>query len=224
LKIWEIEERQGTPIFIQNESFEVAIAENNAGHRIPEVNAFNLRRFAALDLIFGHHDQDMKQYLESHAMPAREYDWFMAHGDREHVVLGIDHYPTCVHRYKNKTTVDETPDAPNKLYELVHAYWERYQMPMLHTETNGWPQHAVALCQKTYEAINRLRQEGYPVLGMGWYGDEYQVGWHYAMFGPMSFEESPVGLFYKGDLQPVGELFGELAKQGLGPFPQEVVE
>jgi beta-glucosidase/6-phospho-beta-glucosidase/beta-galactosidase len=218
VKIWEIEERQGLPIFIQNESFEIAIAEDGAGHRMPEVNAFNLRRFAALDLIFGHYDPAMKYYLESHGMPTLEYDWFMDHGDRGQVVLGIDHYPTCVHRYHGETTVDETPSAPYKLYDLVQVYWDRYQLPMLHTETNAWPAHAVELAQKTYDVINRLRQEGYPIVGMGWYGDEYQVGWHFALYGPLSFEESPVGLFYKGELQPVGKLFSQFAKYGLTPL------
>jgi beta-glucosidase/6-phospho-beta-glucosidase/beta-galactosidase len=215
--VWKEERREKRPVFVQNESFEVAIA-SRASHREREADRFNVRRFAGLDLIFGHWDEIMRWYLLSHGMTDSEYKWFMEKGNDRDTVLGIDHYPTCVHKYGKRATVDATPDEPYRLYELVKVYWQRYKLPMLHTETNGWPMHAVQICQKTYNVLNHLRQEGYPVLGMGWYGDEYQVGWHYAMFGPLSFEESPVGLYYKGELQPVGKLFEEYAKKGLQPL------
>ncbi|MDQ3076867.1 MAG: family 1 glycosylhydrolase [bacterium] len=217
-RIWEKDNKEGQPIFIQNESFEVAIAEDTAGHRMPEVNAFNLRRFAALDLIFGHRDETMKAYMNQHNLPDIDYEWCMEHGNTRNTVLGIDHYPTNIHRYKEKIIVDERHDAPFRLADLVVIYWDRYHLPMLHTETNAWPDHALDMCKKTYEVINTLRELGYPVLGMGWYGDEYMVGWHYALHGPLSHEESPTGLFYKGEIQPVGTLFGSLAKKGFDPM------
>jgi hypothetical protein len=219
-RVWQAEQRSGHPVFVQNESFEMVIVEDDAGHRVPEANAFNVRRFAALDLIFGFRDPVMKEYMLRHGFSEIDYEWCMEHGTFENHVLGIDHYPTAVHRYGKEISVDETPDAPSKLYDIVKVYWDRYLLPMLHTETNGWPAHAVKICQDTYDTINKLRAEGYPVLGMGWYGDEYQVGWHYALHGPLSFEESPVGLFYKGELQPVGKRFGELAKKGLVPLKE----
>jgi beta-glucosidase/6-phospho-beta-glucosidase/beta-galactosidase len=220
-RVWAVDHRPGLPVFIQNESFEVALVDEGADHRQPEANAFNMRRFAGLDLIFGHRQELMKKYMLEHGFADIDYEWCMEHGSTKNTILGIDHYPTCVHRYKNQTTVDEDPTAPSKLYELAKVYWDRYKIPMLHTETNAWPDHAVNICRKTYDAINKLRQEGYPVLGMGWYGDEYQVGWHYALYGPLSHQESPVGLFYKGELQPVGKLFGELAKKGLGEIGEK---
>lgn len=216
-KVWTEERRENRPVFIQNESFEVAVAIKGSG-READAALFNMQRFAALDLMFGCDDALLHTYVTRFGLSEEEYQWFMSNGNFRDTILGIDHYPTCVHLYKKKTTVDERPEAPLKLYELVKVYWERYKMPMLHTETNAWPVHAIALCQKTYDVINQLREEGYPVLGMGWYGDEYQVGWHYALYGPLSHEESPVGLHYKGELQPVGELFRDLAKKGLSPI------
>lgn len=215
-KVWKEEHRKDTPVYIQNESFEIAIA-SRFSNRQAEAERFNLRRYVGLDLIFGHEDPAVAQYLKMHGVKTEEYAWFMQHGTKRNTVLGIDHYPTCVHKYGKKTTVDATPLEPYKLYHLVKMYWERYHMPLLHTETNGWPDHAVSICQKTYDVINKLRKEGYPILGMGWYGDEYQVGWHFALFGPLSFEESPVGLSYKGVVQPVGKLFSEFVKKGLVP-------
>jgi beta-glucosidase len=216
-EVWKEGKRSGSPVFVQNESFEVAIASSSSNRR-DEALQFNMRRFAGLDLIFGLADPQMKKYLLAHGLSDKEYEWFIKHGSLQDTVLGIDHYPTCVHRYRKHTTVDESPRSSSKLYRLVKEYWERYHLPMLHTETNAWPSHAVNICKKTYEVINKLRSEGYPVLGMGWYGDEYQVGWHFALYGPLSFEESPVGLYYKGKIQPVGKLFQKLAEDGLVPL------
>lgn len=214
-KVWENEKRGGFPVFVQNESFEIAIVTAPFGQRFVEANAFNQRRFSALDLIFGHRDDASRDYMLQHGLSQHDYEWFMEHGNTENTVLGIDHYPTCVHLYEGETTVDEDLMAPYKLYDLTKAYWDRYRLPLMHTETNAWPRNAVKMAQKTFDIINRLRDEGYPVLGMGWYGDEYQVGWHYALHGPLSYQESPVGLYYKGELQPVGKLFSDLLKKGL---------
>src|SRR3989344_1178782 len=213
--IWKDENRPGFPIFMQNESFEVATAVHTS--REQEAHRFNLRRFAALDLIFGKHDESMRDYLISQGLTEEEYSWFMIHGTREHTILGIDHYPTCIHLLEENTTINCDPTHPFQLYTLIIDYWNRYQLPLIHTETNGWPKHALDICKKTYDTISQLRVEGYPILGMGWYGDEYQVGWHHALVGPRSYEENQVGLFYKGDIQPVGILFSKIAKKGFPP-------
>ncbi|MDP3881357.1 MAG: family 1 glycosylhydrolase [Nanoarchaeota archaeon] len=215
-RIWKEEQRPGMPVFVQNESFEVSLAEHPS--RQEEALRFNLRRFAALDLILGKEDERMRNYLISQGMTEEEYSWFMVNGYKGNTILGIDHYPTCVHILEEKNTINCDPLHPYQLYTLVVEYSQRYKLPLLHTETNGWPDHALSICQKTYDVIAQLRTEGYQILGMGWYGDEYQVGWHHALVGPRSREENHVGLFYRGKIQPVGILFGELAKKGFPPI------
>ncbi len=212
-QLWVEEDRPDSPIYIQNESFEVAIAAPGCG-RENEVKRFNLRRFAPIDLILGYRDGAMKEYLLSQGMSEYSYEWFMQNGQMDKTVLGIDHYPTCVHTFEKDRVIDHNPQQPYQLAEVVRTYWERYPLPLLHTEVNGWPNFAVDLCQKTYDTLNQLRHEGYPVLGMGWYGDELQVGWHVAMRGPQAQEENPVGLFYKGQPQPVASHFQHLVNQG----------
>ena len=62
--------------------------------------------------------------------------------------------------------------------------------------------------------LRKLKDHGYPVIGMSWFGDEVQVGWHYALTGPNGKEETLAGLFYKGKEQPVAAYFCELMKKG----------
>ncbi len=215
-QVWVDENRSTELLFVQNESFEVAMAAAGSG-REAEARRFNLRRFAALDLIFGNEDPIMSQYLIEHGLSQTEYDWFMEHGDSTKTILGIDHYPWCVYILSPNEAMELDPLVRYQLYELCKVYWQRYKMPLLHTEINGVPELAVALCQKTYDVVKQLREEGYPIVGMGWYGDEYQVGWQSTMVGNDKYAEYPVGLYYKGELQPVAALFHDLAAQGLTP-------
>lgn len=215
-KVWREENRADYPIFVQNESFEVSLSKHES--RKAEVERFNLRKFAALDLIFGTHQSSMRDYLTQQGMSEEEYSWFMTQGNKERIILGVDHYPMCVHLYEENAITNCDPLYPNQLREVMLEYWDRYHLPLLHTETNAWPDHAVKSCQETFAIISKLREEGYPVLGMGWYGDEYQVGWHHALTGPHAFEETPVGLFYKGKPQPVSECFANHIQKGFPPI------
>lgn len=213
-QVWKEEKRTQEIFYVQNESFEKATAGKDSG-REREVQMFHTRRFVCLDLIFGNRDPKMEAYLLAQGMNKSQYEWFMAHGRSDKTILGIDHYPHCVYTYNKDHTISHRPSDPYKLYDIVKEYWNRYPLPLLHTEVNGWPEHAVDICKNTYNAMLRLKNENYPVVGMGWYGDDLQIGWHVAMRGKQGFEETPVGLFYKGQPQPVSVLFKQLAEQGL---------
>jgi len=136
----------------------------------------------------------------------------MEHGKTTGTILGIDHYPWCVYHLGTSTDITLDPLESYQLYELAKVYWSRYKLPLLHTEINALPELAVKLCKKTYDILTRLSEEGYPIVGMGWYGDEYQVGWQSLL---RSYEEYPVGLHYRGQIQPVALVFKQLQEQGL---------
>lgn len=215
--VWKEEGRPDEPIYLQNESFELAIAVPGS-YREAEARRFNVRRFTLLDLILGNNDEEMREYLLSQGLNAAEYDWFMEHGTTKGTILGIDHYPWCIHEFHQDHTVDHDITKPYRLFELIEEYWKRYPLPMLHTEVNAKAENSIAMCQQTYDILAKLRQEGYPVLGMAWYGDDVQIGWESILKGEKGFDEYPVGLFYKGEPQPVADLFGELAEKGLPQF------
>ena len=224
-RVWRDEHRPGAPIFLQNDSFEEAIAVPGSG-REAEVDRFNLARFVALDLAFGHRDTELRDYVLGEGLPTDAYEWFMQAGSTDNTLLGIDHYPWCVHTYVADGITHDGPSSPSRLVPIVIAYAERYGMQdrLLHTEVNGPPSCATALCRRTYQDIATLRRLGYAVHGMGWYGDEVQVGWQDQLSGPNRYAEYPVGLFRNGQPQPVATVFGRLARQGLphiaaGPAP-----
>ncbi len=123
-----------------------------------------------------------------------------------------------MHSFEADRTIDHGALDRSELYDVTKEYWDRYPLPLLHTEVNAWPEHADRVCKDTFDTLTRLRQEGYPVLGFAWYGDELQVGWHVALSGPKSYEETPVGLFYKGQPQPVARLFLHFLYRGFPAF------
>jgi hypothetical protein len=223
-----IEERthDNPPVFVLNESFEKYVLGEGCNRQF-DVDNLNLSHLAALDLIFGHHCEASKRYLLNQGLSEGEHQWFMDNGTKERFVLGIDYYFWCV------KTVSETSISPNlpliplqfvnveyQLYEMAKERCERYGLiPLLHTEFNAWEENAEEMCLETYEVMKQLRAEGYPILGMSWYGDELQVGWHWILSGPHAFEESRVGLFYKGTHQPVADVFAKCSQKGLPPFP-----
>jgi dTDP-4-dehydrorhamnose reductase len=212
-QIWQDEQRPGEPIFLQNDSFEVAILGEFSSRR-NEVELFNsCYRFSALDLIFGHRDSLMQDYFLSRGMTKDEYEWFMENGDPRQTILGIDHYPWCVHDFHEDWIFHHDRRTPYRLYDLIKEYWKRYPLPLMHAEVNAWPEEALQICQETYDHLTRLVAEGYPVAGMAWYGDESQMDWHN---GLRTFnEETPVGLFRNGKPQEVARLFCALAQRGL---------
>jgi hypothetical protein len=218
-RAWRETQRPGAPVFVQNESFEEAIAGPGSG-RLEEVRRFNLARFVALDLAFGHDDPQLRDYVLGEGLPAEEYAWFMEQGDTEGVLLGIDHYPACVHTYERDRIVHHDASSPSHLVPLVRLYADRYGMAdrLVHTEVNGPPGNATMLCQRTYDELVALRSLGYRIGGMTWYGDEVQIGWQDLLTGPNAHAEYPVGLFHHGHAQPVARLFRTLARRG---FPSQ---
>lgn len=215
--VWQAEKRQDEPIFFQNESFEFTIAAFGSGQE-RQAETFNTERFAATDLIFGHHDPKLEQYLVEQGLPQAEYDWFMAHGNKLRTVFGIDYYPWSVNQLDQNGRRPHDPHLSEALYVLAIQYYQRYQMPLLHTEVNALPELAVDVCLRTHEVLGNLREIGYPILGMSWFGDDLQIGWQSALLAPNGDDEFRVGLFYKGKTEPVGQLFSRLAKIGLPPL------
>lgn len=213
-QVWREEKRGGEPLFFQNESFEIAIATPNSKREL-EAENFNLSRFAALDLMFAHADPAIKRFLHEHGLSPADFDWFMKMGSKKRTILGIDYYPWSVNQLEKDSTRAADPKLAEALFVLVLEYYKRYRMPLLHTEVNAENGLAAEICQRTFDCLKGLRQAGVPILGMSWFGDDLQVGWQSALIGDRGKDEFRVGLFYKGEAEPVAKLFAKLARQGL---------
>ncbi len=206
--VWEKEKREGEPIFFQNESFEKCFeGHHGSTQEVAKIN--HVLRFAALDLMFGHHDQKVKEYLLEKGIKEVEYEWCMKHGNTKNVVLGIDFYPTCVQKLEHHKTCLNHDSHSSLFVEVAKEYWYRYKLLMYHMEINGSPKVARVYCHHTFTAIQRLKEEGYPILsGMTWFGDNNFCGWDSCLFCK---HLNPVGLYNHNHKRRIASYFQRLS-------------
>jgi beta-glucosidase/6-phospho-beta-glucosidase/beta-galactosidase len=199
-------------IYIVNESFERAIAMPDSG-REQEAEDFNTFKFVSMDLAFGHYNERAKRWLLTRGMDEKEYDWFMENGSKVRRVVGVDKYRWTEHElHAGGNNRDYGFNDPDHLDELVIEAYERWGMPIVHTETNAWPEHAAQECERTYKIMDTLQKVGYPIPGkLGWYGEESQTDWQHALM-PKG-EETPVGLWRNGQPQPALEVMQKIVSQ-----------
>jgi beta-glucosidase/6-phospho-beta-glucosidase/beta-galactosidase len=155
----------------------------------------NERRFLPLDLLYAHPvHEDMRAYLHQHGMPAEEYAWFMQQDVRRRAILGVDYYEW------NEKLIDSTGHAQalGELfgwYAIAGQYYQRYQRPMMHTETNRMDaREGPRWLWRQWHNVQLIRQTGVPVVGFTWYSLTDQVDWDIALREPLG-NVNPVGLF-----------------------------
>jgi beta-glucosidase/6-phospho-beta-glucosidase/beta-galactosidase len=155
----------------------------------------NERRFLALDLLYARGVRaDMREYLLQNGMPAEEYAWFMQQDVGARAILGVDYYEW------NEKLIDASGDA-RALGELfgwfviARQYYERYQRPMMHTETNRLDaRDAPRWLWRQWHNVQLMRQSGVPIVGFTWYSLTDQIDWDIALREPLG-NVNPVGLF-----------------------------
>lgn len=170
-------------LFFQSESAEYFHASSPAAIKPAEIR--NSQRFLSLDLNYGRRvDSEMYEYLMDNGMTRREYHFFLENQIRRHCVMGTDYYVTNEHR----VYPDGVILASGEIFgyaEITRQYYERYHMPVMHTETNlteGPGGHeAVDWLWKEWANVLRLRNVGIPVLGFTWYSITDQVDWDTAL-------------------------------------------
>ncbi len=96
----------------------------------------NARRFLSLDLNYGRRvDSDMYEYLLVNGMTRSEYHFFLDNNLKHHCIMGNDYYVTNEHRvyaFGNTCAFGEI-----FCYSVItNQYYERYQLAVMHTDTN----------------------------------------------------------------------------------------
>ncbi|HLL60396.1 MAG TPA: family 1 glycosylhydrolase [Candidatus Nitrosocosmicus sp.] len=207
-KVWRDENRSASLYFFQNESFEKAYG---TGASLKKANEFNqVKKFIALDLFLGHKDKNVKNFLLEHNISDEKYEWFMNHGNKNNVVLGIDYYPTCIQTITDSEILYGHDIRTFHLIEVIKEYYQRYKLPLFHMEINAINKTAKQICQKTFNALNLLRVQGYPIIpGMTWYGDDNFCGWDSFLH---CTHINHVGLYNKNIRMPIANFFSKLAK------------
>lgn len=212
-------------IFIQSESTEYFHAEHPAAE---ERSAFfNEKRFLSLDLNYGRDvNARIYRYLSDHGMSPQEYDFFMAHGAhrKRHCVMGNDYYVTNEHLVPPG---DEPIHASGEIfgyYVLTRQYFDRYHLPVMHTETNlADADRATAWLWKEWANMLRLKADGVPIIGFTWYSLIDQVDWDTAL-REANGRINPLGLYdMDRQIRPVGEAYRRLVEQWREILPVESI-
>ncbi len=198
-------------IFIQSESSQYFHPEG------PDCEAparrYNEKRFLALDLSYGHHvNATIYEFLLDNGMTRDEYHWFLQHSVRSRCVMGTDYYELN----ENLVHADGTTSASGEIlgyHPITLQYFNRYRLPVMHTETNHAEPDAVRWLYKEWANVHRLRQDGVPLIGFTWYSLQDQVDWDTGL-RENNGTVNPLGLCdLDRKLRPVGKAYKKLISQ-----------
>ncbi len=183
-------------IFIFSESTEYV--HPGSPDMVPHALFMNERRFLSLDLLFGHDvSATMFRYLLNAGMTAEEYVWFRDQRDlRSHCIMGTDYYITNEHVIRSDGTTIGAGDVYG-YYVITRQYYDRYRLPVMHTETNRTAASAVEWLWKEWMNLLRLREDGVPVVGFTWFGLVDMMDWDTALTQQRG-KVNPVGLYTLG--------------------------
>ncbi len=198
-------------VFIQSESSQYF----HAKHPNCEDHArrYNEKRFLALDLTYGHHvNATIYEYLLDNGMTRDEYHWFLQHHMRSRCIMGNDYYETN----ENLVEADGSISLSGEIfgyYPITHQYYSRYNLPVMHTETNFDDPGAVRWLRKEWANVHRLKQDGVPLVGFTWYSLQDQVDWDTAL-RENNGRVNPLGLCdLNRNIRAVGYEYKELIEQ-----------
>jgi beta-glucosidase/6-phospho-beta-glucosidase/beta-galactosidase/glycosyltransferase involved in cell wall biosynthesis len=152
-----------------------------------EVARRNLRRFLVMDLLTGRldHNHPLYSWLTAYGMSELDIEWFKTNPQAPDV-LGLDYY---AHSDWQLATIpgggvrQHRADNPIGLHGVASAYWRRYGIPMMLTETSieGQAINREIWLESNVEQIRRLREEGVPMLGFIWWPLLDQIDWDGAL-------------------------------------------
>jgi beta-glucosidase/6-phospho-beta-glucosidase/beta-galactosidase len=158
-------------------------------------DAANERRFLPLDLIFAHPlSPQMHDLLCSQGMSKEDIAKIGGRKVPRRSILGVDYYEW------NERLIDRGGHARalGELfgwYVIASQYWNRYHLPMMHTETNKMDaQGAPRWLWRQWHNVQLLATDGVPLVGFTWYSLADQIDWSIAMSEAIGLVY-PVGLF-----------------------------
>ncbi len=167
----------------------------------------------SLDLTYGYPSSvRMYEYLLDNGMTRQEYHWFRNHQVKARCVMGNDYNVTNEHvAYGDGSTT--TSGEIFGYYVITKQYFDRYHLPVMHTETNLAEPGAVVWLRKQWANIVRLKRDGVPVIGFTWYSLNDQVDWDSALRKDEG-NVNALGLYdLNRALRPVGEDYRQLMNQ-----------
>jgi beta-glucosidase len=159
-------------------------------------------------------------------MSRAEYHFFMRENLKSHCIMGNDYYATNEHT----VMADGATAFSGEIFgynEITRQYYERYRLPVMHTETNTCegPQgdEAVRWLRKEWANVLRVRNSGMPIVGFTWYSLIDQIDWDIAL-RQLRGRVCPLGL-YDLDRRPraVGKAYQQLIRDWREVLPAQSV-
>jgi hypothetical protein len=204
---------------IQSESAEYFHAEEPNCQDLAKV--LNEKRFLSLDLVYGYPiSVPMYEYLLENGMKKAEYHWFMNNASKNRCIMGNDYYITNEHLVRS----DGSTVASGEIFGyhvITHQYFRRYQLPVMHTETNLLDPLSVEWLKKQWTNAYQLRQDGVPLLGFTWYSLIDQVDWDSALREDRGRVNS-LGLFdMNRKIRAVGRQYKKIIQQWMPVLEKE---
>jgi beta-glucosidase/6-phospho-beta-glucosidase/beta-galactosidase len=202
---------QSGAVFIQSESSEYFHAEDPNSE--PLADFLNQKRFLPLDLTYGHDvTASVYHYLLENGMTRDEYLWFKRNEVKGRCIMGTDYYWTNEHLVRGDGTTPSSGEIFG-YYVLTRQYYDRYRLPVMHTETNTREPDAVNWLRKEWANMIRLRQDGVPIVGFTWYSLTDQMDWDTALREDNG-NVNALGLYdLDRKIRPVGEAYKLLIEQ-----------
>lgn len=225
LSMHEILKVRPDALFIQSESSEYFHAHNPAAIKAAEI--MNARRFLSLDFNYGRRvESEMYEYLMDHGLTREEYHFFLQNDVKHRCVMGNDYYVTNEHRVR----ANGHTEAAGEVFgydEITWQYYDRYRLPVMHTETNlhQGPRgdEAVYWLWKQWANVLRVRNKGVPIMGFTWYSLTDQVDWDSAL-RENNGNVNPLGLYdLDRKIRPVGRAYKELIADWCEILPTQSV-
>jgi beta-glucosidase/6-phospho-beta-glucosidase/beta-galactosidase len=199
------------PTFVQSESSSYYHAEEPSCEG--RANFLNDKRFIALDLTYGYPvSAPVYEYLLDNGMTREEYHWFLEHHVKAHCVMGTDYYAANEYLVRaDGSTV--TSGEMFGYYVITQQYFNRYRLPVMHTETNYPEPDACRWLQKEWANMVLLKTHAVPIVGFTWYSLTDQVDWDSALCKDDG-HVNPLGLVtLDRKVRPVGDAYKKLIAQ-----------
>jgi len=94
--------------------------------------------------------------------------------------MGNDYYVTNEHLVHGDGNTSASGEVFG-YYVITKQYFDRYHLPVMHTETNIREPDSVPFLKKQWANLVRLKQDGVPIIGFTWYSLTDQVDWDSAL-------------------------------------------
>src|SRR5256885_13830793 len=113
----------------------------------------------------------MYESLTDNGLRRDDYDWFLEHGGqiKPYCIMGNDYYITNEHLVPAADAHMRPSGEIFGYYIITEQYFDRYHMPVMHTETNlADAVRAPAWLWKEWAQMVGVKQDGVPIIGFTW--------------------------------------------------------